>query len=220
MVPTMDAPPELRIDVDEVDVQEFAAIPTLRFGLRIESDPGVPIRSLHLETRIDVAAPRRSYDDAEKERLVELFGPPDQWSTSLRNLLWTQTTTSVPPFTDNTRVALPVGCTYDFEIGVVKYFEALGEGEVPLQFLFSGAMFYARDGGPLQIARISWETEAKLRMPVAVWRKMIDHHFPDSAWLQLGRDTLDRLYAYKARNTLQSLDTAVDALLRNTERDT
>lgn len=217
----MGAPPELRIDVDDVDVQEFAAVPTLRFGLRIESTEGVPIRSLQLETRIDVAAPRRSYDDAEKEGLVELFGPPDQWSTSLRNLLWTQTTTSVPPFTGSTRVALPVGCTYDFEVGVVKYFEALGEGgEVPLEFLFSGAIFYSGDGGLLQIARISWETEARLQLPVGVWRKMIDHYFPDTAWLQLGRDTLDRLYAYKARNTLQSLDTAVDALLRDKERDT
>lgn len=214
MVHATDTPPELRIAVDDVDVQEFAAVPTLRFALRIESSADVPIRSLTLETRIDVAAPQRAYRDAEKERLVELFGPPDQWGTTLRNLLWTQTTTSVPPFTGSTRVDMHVGCTYDFDVAVVKYFHALERGEIPLEFLFSGSMFYSGDGGPLRIARIPWDTEARYRLPIAVWQRMIDRYFPDSGWLQLGRDTIDRLYAYKASHTLPTLDSAVDALLR------
>lgn len=220
MVHPPGAPPELRIEVADADMHASAAVPTLRFALHIESTEGVAIRSLSLETRIEVAAPRRPYDDAEKERLVELFGRPDQWATSLRNLHWTNTTMSVPPFTGSTHVDMLVGCTYDFEVAVVKYFESLGKGEIPLEFLFSGAMFYAGDGGLLQIARISWETEAQFRMPVEVWRKMIDHYFPDSAWPQLGKDTVDRLYAYKARNTLRTLDDAVRALLHGTEQGT
>lgn len=207
-------PPNVRVGVEGVDVQEFAAVPTLRFTVHVESVGGEPIRSLLLEVHIRVAAPRRRYDPAEKDRLVELFGPPAAWSTSLRSLSWTRTTLVVPPFTGSARVDLPVGCTYDFEVAVVKYFHALDDGDIPLEFLFSGAMFYCDDRGLLQTARIPWDTEAELRMPVEVWRKMMGRYFPDSAWLQLRRDTLDRLYAYKAGHTLQTLDDAVDALLR------
>lgn len=219
VVHATDAPPKLRIDVEDADVQERAAVPTLRFALYIENTEGVPIRSLTLETRIDVAAPRRHYGEVERERLVELFGSPDQWSTSLRSLQWTHTTMSIPSFTGSVQVDMSVGCTYDFDVAVVKYFQALEEGEIPLQFLFSGSIFYAGGDGRLQIARIPWDTEAQFRMPVGVWRKMMDHYFPGSALLQLRRDTVDRLYAYKARHTLQTLDDAVDALLRDPEHD-
>jgi hypothetical protein len=43
---------------------------------------------------------------------------------------------------------------------------------------------------------------------------MMDRHFPGSAWLRLGRDSFDRLHAYRARHAHLSWDDAVDALLR------
>jgi hypothetical protein len=33
---------------------------------------------------------------------------------------------------------MPVTCTYDLEVVAAKYFYALEDGEVPLEFLFSG----------------------------------------------------------------------------------
>ena len=41
------------------------------------------------------------------------------------------------------------------------------DGEIPLDLLFSGTVFYAGPGGALQINRISWNAEAAYRLPVS-----------------------------------------------------
>ena len=92
----------------------------------------------------------------------------------LRNLLWTHVNVNVPPFRDSTMVDLPVPCTFDFNVGATKYFHGLGDGDVPLCVMFSGTVFYARDGEPMQVSPISWEKEARFSMPVKVWREMMD----------------------------------------------
>ncbi len=76
---------------------------------------------------------------------------------------------------------------------------------MPLEFLFSGTVFYAGADGRLQVGRIGWDKDADYRLPVAAWREMIDRYFPDSAWLRLRRASFDRLAAYKARHTLLDL---------------
>ncbi|MEU8246661.1 DUF6084 family protein [Nonomuraea sp. NPDC048916] len=206
-------PPELRIAVDDVRVAEFAALPTLEFGLTIHGADGVEVRSVVLSTQIRIAATRRTYDGPSQARLAELFGAPEQWSRNLSSLLWTQTVTQLPAFTGSTTAAVPVTCTYDFEVAVAKYFHGVGDGEIPLEFLFSGTTFYLADGR-LQAARIAWDTEAEFRMPVRVWKDLMDHYFPASAWLRLGRDAFDRLYAYRSRHTLTGWDDVVESLLK------
>jgi hypothetical protein len=99
-------------------------------------------------------------------------------------------------------------------VAASKYFNALEGGEVPLEFLFSGTVFYAGADGRLQVGRIGWDKDADYRLPVSVWRAMIDRYFPDSAWLRLRRESFDRLTAYKARHTLLTWEDAVDKLLR------
>ena len=47
----------------------------------------------------------------------------------------------VPGFAGTTEVALPLECTYDFEVTAAKYLHALRDGALPLQFLFSGTIF-------------------------------------------------------------------------------
>ena len=42
---------------------------------------------------------------------------------------------------------MPVTCTYDFDVVGTKYFAALEDGEIPLEFLFSGTVFYRRKAG-------------------------------------------------------------------------
>jgi len=114
---------------------------------------------------------------------------------------------------------LPVVCSYDFEVAAAKYFYALEDGEVPLLFLFSGTVFYAAGEGRLQITQISWEKEAPFRLPIHVWKEMMDHYFPNSAWLRVGKDVFDRLYAYKARHALPTWDDALDRLLGEHETE-
>ncbi|HEX5780483.1 MAG TPA: DUF6084 family protein [Solirubrobacteraceae bacterium] len=206
--------PELGFAVESAEPLEHAAVPTLRFALRIESRDGRPIRSILLDTQIQIAARRRPYDAAAHDRLFELFGPVANWGTSLRTLLWTRTTLVVPPFTGTTLVDLHVPCSYDLEVIASRYFDALTDGAVPLEFLFSGTVFA---GTPLQVTRISWEEEAEYRLPVSVWKETMERHFRGTAWLRLGKDAFDRLCAYKSRHALATWDEAVDGLLEGRE---
>jgi hypothetical protein len=204
------AAPILAFAVEDAHAVQHAAVPTITFDLRISSSR--PVRAVQLDVQLQIAARRRSYDEPEHDRLWELFGTPDRWSDTLRTLPWLRTTAAVPPFEEATLVELAVVCTYDLEVTAARYFAGLADGEVPLEFLFSGAVFYV-DNGRLQTVRIGWDSEADYRMPVAVWRAAIDRHFPDSAWLRLRREPFDRLQAYKARRGLLSIDEAVDLLL-------
>jgi hypothetical protein len=147
--------PQLAFSVLGAERVEYAATPTLRFAVQVESTAGHPIRSLLLDTQVRIAAQRRRYDAAAQERLFELFGAPGQWGSTLRSLLWTQVTVVVPPFAGSTTVAVPVVCTYDLEVTAARYFAALDDGEVPIELLFSGSVFYAAADGRLQTARIS-----------------------------------------------------------------
>ena len=97
-----------------------------------------------MNTQIRIAATQRHYDAAEQEKLLELFGEPHQVGETLRSLLLDR-----HPSAESSRfwgarvIDMPVGCTYDLEAVAAKYFYALDDGEVPLEFLFSGTVFYA-----------------------------------------------------------------------------
>ena len=106
----------------------------------------------------------------------------------MRTTLWTHASIIVTPFQGSTLVALPVPCTFDFNVAATKYFAGLEEGEVPLLLLFSGTVFYKAADAGLQVAQISWEKEAKYRLPVSVWREMMDHYYPNTVFLALRRD--------------------------------
>ena len=210
------AAPPLSFAVEGAVAVRYAAVPTLRFALRVDSG-GAAIRSIMLNVQLRIAANERGYGEAEQEQLGELFGTPDRWATTLKGLLWTHTTHVVSPFQGQTVVDLDVPCSYDFDITASKYFAALRDGQVPLDFLFSGTVFHTDESGRLSVSRISWDREAPYRMPVAVWRQAMDYHFPGAAWLRLERAAFDRLAAYKARHTLLSWETALDALLDRAE---
>jgi len=211
--------PELGFTVEGADAVPFAAVPTLGVRLRVESLGGQPIRSLVLTTQIRIAVTRRSYDPATQERLVEVFGAPSQWAQTLRSLLWTHTTLNVTAFTGSTVVEMPVPCTYDFEVAAAKYLHALEDGDVPLELLFSGTVFYTDEAGFLRTALISWDKEAEYRLPVRVWRDVMDQYYPGTAWIRLRKETFDRLYAYKAKRALPTWELAVEALLRDAKAD-
>jgi hypothetical protein len=209
---------ELAFRVEGAAPLDYAAVPTLAFRLAIESAGGRPIRSVLLDVQIQIAARLRSYEAAEQERLYDLFGPHGRWRDTLRTLPWTRATLVIPPFAGSTLVELPVVCTYDLEVAAAGYLSALEGGEVPLELLFSGSVFYATPDRLLQTTRIAWTKEAEYALPVSVWRETMDRHFPDSAWLRLSRECYDRLRAYRARNALASWEEAIDSLLRSEQR--
>jgi len=205
--------PVLSMRVDGVCAAEFAAVPQLEFALTIRQRDGVEVCSVTLDTQVRILPAHRAYDEASRERLAELFGRDEEWSRNLRSLLWARTVTQVPGFAGETAACVRVACTYDFEVAVAKYFHGLREGEVPLEFLFSGTVFY-RVGGRLLAARIPWDSEAEFRMPVRVWWELMDRYFPGGAWLRLDRERFDRLHAYRVRHTLAGWEDVVDRLLK------
>jgi hypothetical protein len=205
------AAPRLDFAVDGVSALEHAAVPTLAF--RVGIDAGQPVRSVALNVQIRIDAARRGYDDGERERLYELFGAPADWQRTLRSLRWAMTSVTVPAFDGSTSIELPVPCTYDFEVAAAKYMHALGEGEVPLELLFSGSVFFAAPSGALQVVHLPSDREARCSMPVSVWREALDHAFPGTAWLRVRRDVFDRLQAYKSSRALLTWEAALEELL-------
>lgn len=210
--------PDLDFSIEGATAFEYAAVPSLLFKLRVDDQGGEPVRSVALNAQIRIAATQRHYEAGEQERLLEVFGEPGRWKDTLRSLLWTHTAVQIPPFSGSVVVDMPVTCTYDFEVVAAKYFYALEDGEVPLEFLFTGTVFYAGEGGFLQVERISWEKEAEFRLPVRVWKEMMEHYFPNSAWIRLRQDAFDALYDYKVRKGLPTWEAAVDSLLRESKQ--
>ena len=161
-IPGAGTAPELAFRIEGAGPLEHAAEPTMRFSLGIESVSRVPIRSIVLDVQIQIAARRRGYDAAAQERLVELFGTPERWGETLRTLLWSRPTVFVPRFEERTLVDVLVPCSYDLEVSASRYFYSLEDGVVPLEFLFSGSVFYSNPDGLLQTTRIAW-SQVRLR---------------------------------------------------------
>jgi hypothetical protein len=210
--------PDLDFRVESAAALPFAVVPTIALRLRIVQRDPEPIRSIALGVQVRIAAAQRPYSPTEQERLLEVFGESSRWAQTLKSLLWTLANVQVPAFTGETVVDVAIPCTYDFDVVSAKYFDALQAegGDIPLELLFSGTVFYAGEMG-LQVEQISWTKEARFAMPVKVWQDVMALYFPNSAWLRIHKDTFDRLHAYRARNALPSWEAALENLLSASE---
>jgi hypothetical protein len=206
--------PDLKFKIEEAAIVPFAAAPTLGFKLRIDNAiAGEKIHTIALRCQIQIDVTRRRYSAQEQSRMRDLFGEPDRWSQTLRSLLWTHANVVIPSFQGSTIADLPVPCTFDFNVAATKYFEGLTDGEIPLHLMFSGTVFYADADDALQVIPISWEQEARFNLPVKVWRDMMDHYYPNSAWLNLRRDVFERLYQYKTQHGIPTWEQALEKML-------
>ncbi len=210
--------PNLSFRVESVEPVPFAAAPLIALKVHIENSiPDEPIHTIALRAQIQIEATRRQYAANEKERLRDLFGEPDRWSRTLRSMLWTHASAVITGFTGSTLAEIQVPCTFDFNVAATKYFHGLSEGDIPIILLFSGTVFYANSEGALQVAPISWDKEARFRVPVRVWREMMEAYYPNSAWLSLRKDVFERVYLYKVARGLQTWEEAFEALLAAAE---
>ncbi|MGI8955962.1 MAG: DUF6084 family protein [Chthoniobacterales bacterium] len=211
--------PDLDFNVLGVEAANYGIVPLLHFKLEITNEPPEEmVQSVMLQAQIQIHPTLRSYEPEEKEKLGELFGTPDRWGQTLRARLWTHAGVNVRSFAERTEEVLPVPCTFDLNVSATKYFYALEDGEVPLLFLFSGTIFYENDEGHLQISQVSWNKECTYRMPITIWKEMMDHHYPNTAWLALERGLFERLYAFRRREGLADWDQTIARLLpRNGE---
>ena len=110
-------------------------------------------------------------------------------------------------------MALPVPCSFDFNIAATKYFDGLTEGGAPLALLFSGSVFYRDTADRLQIAQIPWSKEVYCRLSVDLWRQMMDQYYPNSTWLRMPRALFEELSRYKRQRALPTFEAALQRLL-------
>jgi hypothetical protein len=210
--------PDLDFRVESVAAVPYAAAPSLSFKVRVKNaDREEVIHSIALRAQIQIEVTRRHYSAEEQVRLTDLFGEPGRWGQTLKAMLWTHASVNVPPFQGETSVEIPVPCTFDFNVASTKYFHGLSEGDLPLNFLFSGTAFYRGEQDRLQVAPISWEKEAKFRLPLKIWKQMIDEYYPNTAWLCLRRDAFERLCEYKVRNGIPTWEKVIERIFQNVD---
>ncbi|MGH8969594.1 MAG: DUF6084 family protein [Actinomycetes bacterium] len=190
-----------------------ATMPTLLLDLHVEESTGTRVHALLLQVQIRIQPAQRGYAGGDGERLSDLFGDPSRWGETLKPIQLASVARAVPGFTGATDVALSVPCTYDLEIAASRYLHGLRDGEVPLLLLFSGTVFGMGDRG-LQVEQVPWDREASYRLPVAVWREMMDLYFPGQAWLRLRIETVDALARVKSREALLTWEDTVERLLK------
>jgi Family of unknown function (DUF6084) len=207
------APPALEFSVTGAEPIEHAATPGVRFHVQAGEPEGNEVYAVALTTQIQIDPALRVHADEERARLVELFGPPERWATTTRALQWARVESLVPSFTGSTVFALEVPCTYDLEVTSAKYIGALDDGEVPLTFHFNGTVLYRGVEDRLQVVLVPWSCSVRWRMPVAVWRRTIDAHYPGGGWITLQRETLDALARRKAELGAHTFDETVRGLL-------
>jgi hypothetical protein len=206
--------PELTFHAHGAEALRGAAAPSIALHLEIVNTPAAQaIQTVVLNCQIQIEAARRRYGAAEQGRLRDLFGEPERWGQTLRPLLWTNLTTTVPAFAGSICVKPAIPCTFDLNVTATKYFHALEGGTVPITVLFSGTIFYRSPSDQLQAAPIPWNSEAHFALPADIWKECIDLHHPNTAWLGLRRDNFERLYDFKVRQGLATFDEAIERML-------
>ena len=204
----------LKFAVVEARADSHAAAPTLLFRLRIQSLR--PVHAILLRCQLQIEPRRRPHRPSEQERLADLFGDAPRWKDTLKPLIWSRSSFTVPAFDDSIETELAVACTYDFDVAAAKYLDALEDGEIPVLFLFSGTIF-AKEADGFRVEQVPWDNEASFRMPVRLWRDLMNAFFPDCAWIRLRRESLDSLQRFRARNGLASWDEVLEALIGRAE---
>ncbi len=210
--------PQPSIEITGAESHPLAVAPLLNFSARITESEGREVYTIALSCQVNVEPARRNYDAETKSALIDLFGEPERWGATTRSFMWTKVDVLVKSFTGSQTFDIPVACTFDTELAAVKYFYSLPEGKVPLSFMFSGTIFYRGDSGELRLVQVPWSSDARFAMPIEVWRKMIDHVYPNRAWVAVQRETLESLRLYRQRSGLPSFDATVAELVAEAEQ--
>ncbi len=201
--------------VADIVVGPYAAAPELTARLHIQEHTGQTVHAIALRCQVKIEPQRRGYDETETNGLRGIFGDRERWSDTLRPFLWMQCNTMVQGFTDVTEVALPLPCTYDFEVTGSRYLHALGEGAIPLTLMFNGTVFTKGETG-FGVDQIPWDAEARYDLPVAVWRELVNAHFPGKGWIKVGHEVIAALEDFRSRRGLISWEETFAELLTPT----
>ena len=198
------------------EADRYAAAPTVRLAMSATETTGARVHAVALRCQVRIEPRRRAYDDEEAAALADLFGERSRWSTTAQPLQLAFLGHMLPSFTGTTRFDLELPCSYDFDVAAHRYLHAVRDGKVPLLLLFNGTVITGRSGS-LEVSPVPWHKEARVELPVRVWREAMDAHFPGQAWLRLHREIFDRLAAYRTHHQLAGWDDTVERLLKDAQ---
>ncbi|MWA04261.1 hypothetical protein F8568_028570 [Actinomadura sp. LD22] len=221
----VNAVPELALELLGIEPEPFAAAPTLNLRIGLRRPDGGPVQCVLLTTTVTIAAARRGYEPAERDRLERRLGaaalsgdPPNESPDAPPGgLLWARIGVTVPTFRGATEVTVALPCGHDMQVAADRYLRALSGGEIPLDLAFDGTVFYPGEDGVLRTAQLPCRHRTTGELSVAVWRSLVDRYYGAVRWLRLDEDRFDRLAAYRARRAHTSFDDTVDELLRAAE---
>jgi hypothetical protein len=197
----------------------YAVVPTIAARLQIaNANSKRSVHSISLNCQVQIEPLGRSYTAAEESKLLDLFGERERWTRTMKPMLWTNAVLKVPGFATETVIDLPLPCTLDFDVAATKFFYGLDAGEITVNVLFSGTVFYEGDDGALQVAQIPWDREARFKLSATAWRAAINMHYPDAEWLRLSKETFDRLYRFKVARGIPTWDQLLNQLLNRAEQ--
>jgi hypothetical protein len=202
---------DLSFSITGARVDRYAALPCILLRVVAREKTGARVGAIALRAQIQLEVARRRYLPEESALLTELFGEPSRYAQTLHPMLWTHVSQTVLAFQGEGEFDLPVACSYDFEVASNKYFASLQDGIIPINALFSGAVFV--DGPDAVTAElVPWSCEARYALPVAMWREAMDAFFPNSAWIRVNRDLFDELRRFKTATGLPTWDAALERL--------
>ena len=159
----------------------------------------MPVHAIALKCQIRIEPQRRRYEPAEEDRLLELFGETRSGATRCGRSCGPTSPPRSPAFTGATTIDL-AGRVHLRLRGRRQRSTSTPStaATIPLVLLFSGTAFTQGDAG-FAVEPVAWHEEATYRLPVAVWRDVMDLYFPNSGWLRVDRDTLDAPAALQGR---------------------
>jgi len=206
--------PKLDFEIISAEVRPEAAHPTLVFKILItNATENEEIYAAALRCQVMIEAVHRQYDEASHERLLEAFGERHRMDGAAGARPWAFITLSIPRFTGQTLVEVPISCSDDQAMAAGKYLYTLRKGTVPFSFLFSGTVFYQAASNGVHVMQVPWNVEADFQMPVALWQQMMDSYFPNSRWLRMRKDFFDKLYRYNALNAFPTLENCLETIV-------
>lgn len=202
----------LRFAVTSAEPKRNAASPAIVFALDVQTDE--PVEALVLRVQLNIEPQWRAYEPSEKPLLSDLFGEPERWGTTLRSFAWADVSLTVPGFDTATRARVSIPCTYDFDVTATRFFHALGGGEIPLRFLFSGAIFKnAPAPAAFSTERIPWSSECAYRLPLGVWHAAMRECYGDDALVRVSRETLDALHRLRSLSGATTWDALLQRMM-------
>ena len=206
--------PELNFAIENAEPVPYSATPLIALKLRIDNgDPAEQIHGILLQCQIRIEPARRRYSPPEQAGMLDLFGEPERWSQTLRSTLWTHVKyerSRLHRFDDG-RPASPLLVRLQHRGHEV--FPRARSGRSAARPAVQRDRVLPAPGTRRAGRADSLGKGGALPAAGAVWKQVVDQHYPNTAWLALRRDIFDRLHEYKMRHSIPTWEQAFEQLL-------